>query len=344
MIGTQLSVELGVDGRLARWMRERGGAPAPGGEFEYGETAPGLLRNPRIPFDARMIETSDGARLHVREYGPPTAPRVLLIHGYGCRIEYWNPQINLLADRYRVVAYDQRGFGRSTLGDRPYDTDALGDDLSAVLSAVVPHRERITLVGHSLGGIAIMSWAARHPAEVTARAHAVVLADTVAENFSAHTKVVPLPASWLTLRRRLYARALGRLPIPAPPPTSGIFRRTALSVSASRSSTSFAAKTIASSPNPFRTRALDILIDLDVTAGLPNLRSTPVTVISGGLDRLTPPSATDNITSLLEQCGNHCRAVRFPNNGHCVNLEAPERFTAELERVLPAEGGGLAVG
>lgn len=58
----------------------------------------GLLRNPEGVVRVTTVETADGAALHVRSYGPVTGAPIVLIHGLGCRIEYWNPQINALAE------------------------------------------------------------------------------------------------------------------------------------------------------------------------------------------------------------------------------------------------------
>ncbi len=58
-----------------------------------------------------VLETAGAALHYTREgQGPP----VLLVQGVGVVGEGWRPQIDGLADRFTVVAFDNRGFGRST--------------------------------------------------------------------------------------------------------------------------------------------------------------------------------------------------------------------------------------
>ena len=109
---------------------------------------------------AGTVLTADGTRLNVVTYGPSAREQadrdvIVFVHGWTCTTEYWNPQLNhLLAgssgDR-TVVAYDQRGHGRSELGTRKLSVDILGQDLDAVLSQVVPPGRKAVLVGHSMG-------------------------------------------------------------------------------------------------------------------------------------------------------------------------------------------------
>lgn len=77
-----------------------------GPRFDPESRAEGLFREPRVAYDATTVATHDGAQLHVRSYGSAFGQPIVLIHGFGCRIEYWNPQINALAAKYRVIAYE----------------------------------------------------------------------------------------------------------------------------------------------------------------------------------------------------------------------------------------------
>lgn len=168
--------------------------------------AEGLFREPRVAYAATTVATHDGAQLHVRSYGSAFGQPIVLIHGFGCRIEYWNPQINALAAKYRVIAYDQRGLGRSTLGSDGVRPDVLGRDLAAVLDAVLAPGERAVLVGHSFGGITIMAWAQRFAAHAVS---AVLLANTIAERFSATTMLLPFADRYRHIRRPLITALAG---------------------------------------------------------------------------------------------------------------------------------------
>jgi pimeloyl-ACP methyl ester carboxylesterase len=92
-----------------------------------------------------------GARLHVAELGDPAGPPVLLVHGWPQHWWSWRSLMPLLADRYRVLALDLRGFGWSEATPRGYRKQELADDVAGVLDAL--QIERVNLVGHDWGGV-----------------------------------------------------------------------------------------------------------------------------------------------------------------------------------------------
>jgi pimeloyl-ACP methyl ester carboxylesterase len=60
-------------------------------------------------------------------------PDVLLIGGLGDTVESWQLQLDGLADRYRLTAFDNRGAGRTAMPDGPVSVEAMADDAAAVL-------------------------------------------------------------------------------------------------------------------------------------------------------------------------------------------------------------------
>ncbi|MBF6339936.1 alpha/beta fold hydrolase [Nocardia abscessus] len=97
-----------------------------------------------------------------------------------------------------------------------YGIEHLADDLHAVLTATVPGNQRAVIAGHSLGGIAVMAWAARHPDEVTARAAAVALVNTTPGVILDHMHVLRGPDRLLGVRRRLARTVVPLAGIPLP--------------------------------------------------------------------------------------------------------------------------------
>jgi len=91
--------------------------------------------------------------------GPP----VLLVHGWTLDRRVWRPQVEGLAARFRVIAWDRRGFGRSTA---PPDLLREPDDLAAVADAF--GAERFALVGMSQGARVALAFAGRQPERVSA--------------------------------------------------------------------------------------------------------------------------------------------------------------------------------
>ena len=90
-----------------------------------------------------------GAKLHVAELG--SGPPVVLLHGWPQHWWTWRALMPLLADRYRVLAPDMRGFGWSEATPRGYRKEELADDVVGVLDAL--GIDRAFLVGHDWGGV-----------------------------------------------------------------------------------------------------------------------------------------------------------------------------------------------
>jgi pimeloyl-ACP methyl ester carboxylesterase len=113
-----------------------------------------------------QVTAPDGVRLAVHERG--AGPTVVAVHGYPDDHSIWDRAAELLADRFRVVAYDVRGAGTS---DHPAATAAyrmthLVDDLVAVLDAVSPDAP-VHLLGHDWGSC--QCWAALTDARLAGR-------------------------------------------------------------------------------------------------------------------------------------------------------------------------------
>lgn len=105
---------------------------------------------------------SGGLRLHVREWGDPHAPAMVLLHGLRGYSGTWRNLAAAFADRWRMIAFDARGRGESDWDpQRNYYTDAYLSDLEAVVDAL--GLDRFVLVGHSMGGTTSYCYAARNP-------------------------------------------------------------------------------------------------------------------------------------------------------------------------------------
>jgi 3-oxoadipate enol-lactonase len=101
-----------------------------------------------------------GARLRVRTAG--AGPAVLFVHGWALDLDMWRPQFAALADRYRLIAFDRRGFGVST-GTPGIEHDLA--DIAALLALL--GIERLTIVGMSQGARVALRWAMQSPGTTT---------------------------------------------------------------------------------------------------------------------------------------------------------------------------------
>src|SRR5215212_2985067 len=88
-------------------------------------------------------------------------PDVLLIGGLGDTVESWQFQLDGLADRYRLTAFDNRGAGRTAMPDGPVSAEVMADDAAEVLRVLdVPAAH---VAGFSGGSIISQELALRHP-------------------------------------------------------------------------------------------------------------------------------------------------------------------------------------
>jgi pimeloyl-ACP methyl ester carboxylesterase len=89
---------------------------------------------------------------------------VLLIGGLGDTVESWQFQLDGLADRYRLTAFDNRGAGRTAMPMGPVSVPAMADDAAAVLRALEIHSAHVA--GFSGGSLIAQELALRHPVRV----------------------------------------------------------------------------------------------------------------------------------------------------------------------------------
>jgi pimeloyl-ACP methyl ester carboxylesterase len=106
-----------------------------------------------------------GLRFHYVEWGQPTGPPVVVLHGVTGHARTWDDEAQLLGERYRVLVLDQRGHGDTDPApDCDYSDDALLGDLVAFVDAL--GLRRLTLVALSMGGRVALNFAGCHPERV----------------------------------------------------------------------------------------------------------------------------------------------------------------------------------
>lgn len=115
----------------------------------------------------RYIETELNVKLYLKDYGQ--GKPVILIHGWPLSNEMWEHQIDALVENnFRVIAYDRRGFGKSSQPWNGYDYDTLADDLKAIIDQL--ELDEVTLVGFSMGGGEVVRYFSRHGGKNIAKA------------------------------------------------------------------------------------------------------------------------------------------------------------------------------
>jgi NAD(P)-dependent dehydrogenase (short-subunit alcohol dehydrogenase family)/pimeloyl-ACP methyl ester carboxylesterase len=115
-----------------------------------------------VEFTERFVDSNDGVRIAVYEEGNPSGPPVVLVHGWPDSHVVWDGVAPLLADRFRVIRYDNRGVGKSSV-PKPvsaYTMACYADDFSAVIDAVAPG-EPVHVLAHDWGSAGMWEYLAR---------------------------------------------------------------------------------------------------------------------------------------------------------------------------------------
>ncbi len=286
-----------------------------------------------------VVTTPDGVPLAVREVGPQDAPlTVVFAHGFCLRMasfhfqrarlsEQWGPQV-------RMVFYDQRGHGQS--GDASPDTytvEQLGQDLESVLAVMVP-RGPVVLVGHSMGGMTVLSHARQYPQRYPTRIVGVALIATAAEGISRSLlgEVLKNPALEAVRLAARYAPKTVHRGRGAVRSVIGPILRAASfgDEKVSPSVVAFSERMMHETPIATLVEFLHALEVHDETKGLETLNKVPVLVACGDHDLLTPIEHSQEIADALAKS----ELVIVCGAGHLVQLERPEIIDDALVRLV----------
>jgi non-heme chloroperoxidase len=283
---------------------------------------------PQAPSDVshRMLTTIDGAQIHVMTSGQPQrmAPSVVLLHGVTLSAEVWHRSMAELGRDHHVVALDWRGHGRSTAGSDGYGLPLLARDLATALEQL-DVRDAV-VVGHSMGGMALMHFCADHRSVLNERVCALLFLSTAVSDvgLAAVPSALRGALNGLIGRGPLARRASWTLP--------GDLGYTMVRVTfGERPDPAWVeeARHIVSEMDPNATAASFVpLLSHDARASFDGLM-IPVLVVVGTKDRLTPPAQARRLASLIKGA----RLVVLDGPGHMIMLERQTEF-ARLVRSL----------
>ncbi|MFE9597547.1 alpha/beta fold hydrolase [Streptomyces hokutonensis] len=281
---------------------------------------------PPVPVRESTVTSADGSRLHVEVHGPEGAPAVVLAHGWCCSTAFWAAQTRDLAVDHRVVVYDQRGHGRSPAAVS-YSTDALADDLEAVLEATLAPGEKAVVVGHSMGGMTVLAAAGR--ARFREHAVAVLLCSTGSSRLVDESLVVPMRAG--RTRTRLTRKVLGtRAPLgPVTPAARRILKYATMGPGSAPHMVEACARIVHACPRTVRHAWSQVLDSLDLDHGIREL-AVPTAVVVGTADRMTPPVHARALVAALPQCVG---STELTGLGHMTPVEAPELVSGKIREL-----------
>ena len=126
------------------------------------DTDPAEMRAKYGSAPSQFIEIGDGVTVHLRDEGPRDAPAIILLHGSAADLHTWQPWVDALKSKYRVVRFDQVGHGLTGPDpDNDYSLDNFVADIDEVADAL--ELETFVLGGNSMGGGHSVAYALAHP-------------------------------------------------------------------------------------------------------------------------------------------------------------------------------------
>lgn len=110
----------------------------------------------------RFVDSSDDVQIAVYEEGNPDGPTVVLAHGWPDSHVLWDGVVPLLADRFHIVRYDNRGVGRSSVPKpvKCYRMERFADDFAAVIGELSPGQP-VHVLAHDWGSVAVWEYLSR---------------------------------------------------------------------------------------------------------------------------------------------------------------------------------------
>jgi len=262
----------------------------------------------------------------VRGVGAP----VLFIQGVGVHGSGWTPQVDVLAERYQCVAFDNRGLGMSQPRGCAITVEQMADDAEAVMDAIGWQSAHV--VGHSLGGLVALHLAL----SARARVRSLTLLCTFARGRDA------TPLSWWVLwtglrtrigSRRQRRRAFLELVMPA-----HVLHATDRDELAQQLAPIFG-HDLGVEP-PITMKQLSAMRAYDATPRLAELAGLPALVVSAGHDRIAAPSVGEALASRIPGA----RFVRLDTASHGATIQCPTEVNGLLAEHLGAAEKRFATG
>jgi pimeloyl-ACP methyl ester carboxylesterase len=240
---------------------------------------------------------------------------LVLLHAFPLAREMWRPQAAGLADSYRLITPDLRGFGGTGGFEAASSIDQMADDVVALLDALSV-KGPVAVGGLSMGGYVALAFARRH----ASRLRALILADTRAEPDNAEAKAN---------RERLIAFA--ETHAPADVLEQLLPKLVCEATRSHRTEVVEEIRRIASGqPTAGVIGAIKALRERpDATPSVGGIR-VPTLVIVGREDSLTPPALAQSLAAAIPGA----RLEEIEDAGHLSSLEQPVRFNAAVRRFL----------
>ncbi len=282
--------------------------------------------------ERRRVPGPNGAELEVETTGRADGPTLLFTHGWGLDGTVWDDAKRDLGERFRIVTWDLPGLGRSSRpADKSEALEVFADSLQAVLGTV--HGPAV-LVGHSIGGMTLQTFARRHPQALGAQVKGLVLVNTT---YTAPDRTM-LGRKLFTVLREPLIIPLMRLSVLLSPilwlqnwlsylngSMEIAHRLLGFGKHATRPRLELSARLAAKGSPAVQSRGNIAMLRWDASDVLPRL-TIPTLVLTGGRDLLTQEDAGAHI----DAAAPGARRTHFDDAGHMGFLERPEDYNRAM--------------
>jgi pimeloyl-ACP methyl ester carboxylesterase len=279
--------------------------------------------------EVHMIRRPDGSELRVECYGRPDAPPIVWTHGWGANCTEWFYQKRYLAERFRLIVWDEPGLG---LSKKPNNNDYRLENFAADLDAVLALAggQPAVLVGHSIGGMTTLTYCKEYPQALGTRVVGLVLVHTTYTNpvrttqmaglYTVLEKPVLIPLMYLTI---------GLWPLVWLMNWMSYFNgsahrsthKSSFSGNETRGQLDFAARFMPHGRPDVLARGMLAMIAYDATDTLPRI-DVPTLVVVGDKDTTTRPEAGEFIVKQIPGA----KLVTLSPAKHMGLIEHHDRF------------------
>ncbi|MBU3719561.1 MAG: 3-oxoadipate enol-lactonase [Burkholderiaceae bacterium] len=242
--------------------------------------------------------------------GPADRPVLLMSNSLMSNLTMWDPTVPALADRFRILRYDTRGHGQTTVTPGPYSIGMLADDAVGLLDALGIRQAHI--MGLSMGGMIAQQIGARYPD----RALSLLLCDTASE----------MPPRTMWEERLAIARSQGISGL-----VDGTIKRwfTAPFIERAPQEIAKVREMILGTPVEGYMNCAGAVRDMAQTTMLLKIKA-PTLVITGRQD----PACTVEQSTVLHRMIDTSRMIVIEDAAHLSNIEQPSVFNREIRNFL----------
>jgi pimeloyl-ACP methyl ester carboxylesterase len=287
------------------------------------------------------LRRPDGTELNIEELGKSDGTTVILTHGWGTDSTEWYYAKKELAKEHRVVVWDLPGVGRSTRAkNNDYSIERFAADLHAIVDwSGAP---RIVMVGHSIGGMILQTYARLFPTEIAVAGLALV--HTTYTNpirtteygtvYSAIEKPVIVPLLYLTILLSPLVWLMNVLSY-----LNGSAHRStekqSFSGEETRGQLDFTARFVLVQSPAILAKGMLAMIQFDESTNLKNI-VFPTVVVAAEKDPATLPSASQFLSDSILKA--YC--VQIPMGRHQAQMEMNESFLGALKAFIHTSTSG----